>query len=444
MSFHGGFLGCVLAVILFARRRGIPCLSLGDVTCAVAPIGLFLGRIANFINGELWGRATDVPWAMVFPSGGPLPRHPSQLYEAALEGLVLLVVLACSCARGALRAARARSSACSRSATALARLFCELFREPDAQLGFLWGGLTMGMLLSLPLMLAGIAFIVAARRAEPLRTGLMADEIFRRWKPKFAGASRCAGPMPVAQYMTLCLTHPRLRLLHDARSARHRRRLHHRARDQPDVRRADRPVGAPRSGSRWARRRTCAWSSSDPGRGTMMLDALRAAQVLPEFRDAIVVHFVEISPALEKRQRQAFGGVDVAGRVAQGARGRAGRPADHPRQRVLRRAAGPAGGDVRRRLARARGQDRRRRQLRVQHRPRPDPAVRRRCCRRRSRDAADRRDLRVARRPGRARARPARGALGGRGAGHRLRPCRERDRRHVAGRRRATNSPIRW
>src|SRR6059058_3825165 len=84
MSFHGGFVGSVIAVILFARNRKIPIMSLGDIICAVEPIGQFLGRIANFINGELWGRPTDVPWAMVFPGAGPLPRHPSQLYEAAL------------------------------------------------------------------------------------------------------------------------------------------------------------------------------------------------------------------------------------------------------------------------------------------------------------------------------------------------------------------------
>ena len=109
MSFHGGFTGCVLAVVLFARSRGISILSLGDLTCAVGPIGLFLGRIANFINGELWGRLADasVPWAMVFPTGGPLPRHPSQLYEAALEGLLLLVVLFVMIRRGALEAAGA-------------------------------------------------------------------------------------------------------------------------------------------------------------------------------------------------------------------------------------------------------------------------------------------------------------------------------------------------
>src|SRR6202020_3258846 len=103
MSFHGGFLGCVAAVALFSHRRGIPFLSLGDLTCAAGPIGLFLGRIANFINGELWGRVTDVPWAVVFPNGGMVPRHPSQLYEAACEGILLFLVLLFAEWRGARR-----------------------------------------------------------------------------------------------------------------------------------------------------------------------------------------------------------------------------------------------------------------------------------------------------------------------------------------------------
>jgi len=167
MSFHGGFLGCVAAVVLFAWRRGISFLSLGDITCAVGPIGLFLGRLANFINGELWGRTTDVAWGMVFPGGGPLPRHPSQLYEAALEGLVLLGVLAILVRRGALRRPGLIIGAFA-IVYAMARSFCELFREPDAQLGFLWGGLTMGIVLSVPLMLAGIAFVVVAMRRAPL------------------------------------------------------------------------------------------------------------------------------------------------------------------------------------------------------------------------------------------------------------------------------------
>jgi phosphatidylglycerol:prolipoprotein diacylglycerol transferase len=166
MSFHGGFLGCVIAVIAFARRRGIPWRSLGDLTCAAAPIGLFLGRLANFVNGELWGRTSDVPWAMVFPNGGPLPRHPSQLYEAGLEGIVLFVLLAVLTRRGALRRPGMIIGVFALG-YGLARAFSELFREPDVQLGFLWGGLTMGMLLSVPLMLAGIAFIVAAQRQRP-------------------------------------------------------------------------------------------------------------------------------------------------------------------------------------------------------------------------------------------------------------------------------------
>jgi phosphatidylglycerol:prolipoprotein diacylglycerol transferase len=165
MSFHGGFLGCVIAVIGFARYRGIPVLSLGDIVCAVAPIGLFLGRVANFVNAELWGRAGDVPWAFVFPGAGPSPRHPSQLYEATLEGLVLFVVLALLMRAGALKwPGTVLGSFCL--GYGLARTICEFFREPDAQLGYFWGGTTMGMLLSLPLIIAGIVLLVAARRAK--------------------------------------------------------------------------------------------------------------------------------------------------------------------------------------------------------------------------------------------------------------------------------------
>ncbi|HEY5217967.1 MAG TPA: prolipoprotein diacylglyceryl transferase, partial [Pseudolabrys sp.] len=167
MSFHGGFTGCVVAVVLFARKRGIPILSLGDITCAVGPIGLFLGCIANFINGELWGRPADVPWAMVFPGGGPLPRHPSQLYEATLEGLVLLAVLALLIRAGALKRPGLIIGAFA-VVYAIARTTSEFFREPDAQLGFLWGGATMGQLLSIPLLLAGVGFIVYALKHPPL------------------------------------------------------------------------------------------------------------------------------------------------------------------------------------------------------------------------------------------------------------------------------------
>jgi len=167
MSFHGGFLGCVAAVMLFCWKRNLPTLSLGDITCGVAPIGICLVRLTNFINGELWGRPADlsVPWAMVFPNGGPLPRHPSQLYEAGLEGIVLFTILAVMIRFGALK----RPGLILGSFIAiygLARIVGEFFREPDPQLGFLWGGLTMGMLLSVPMIIAGAIIIVMAWRRK--------------------------------------------------------------------------------------------------------------------------------------------------------------------------------------------------------------------------------------------------------------------------------------
>ncbi|MHB2167060.1 prolipoprotein diacylglyceryl transferase [Alsobacter sp. R-9] len=165
MSFHGGLIGCGLAMLLLAKRRGLPLTSLSDVACAVVPLGLGLGRIANFINAELWGRPTDVPWAMVFPNAGPLPRHPSQLYEATLEGLVLLVVLWLAIRAGALKRPGLVSGLFGMG-YGLARIVCEFFREPDPQLGFLMGGATMGMLLSLPLVAAGLVLVLRARRAD--------------------------------------------------------------------------------------------------------------------------------------------------------------------------------------------------------------------------------------------------------------------------------------
>ena len=167
MSFHGGFLGCVAAVMLFAVRRGVPTLTLGDITCAVGPIGLFFGRIANFINAELWGRQSDVAWAVIFPGAGPLPRHPSQLYQALLEGALLFAVLSMLIRMGALRRPGLISGVFALG-YGIARCIGELFREPDAQLGFLWGGLTMGMLLSLPMIVAGATFIAHALRRRPV------------------------------------------------------------------------------------------------------------------------------------------------------------------------------------------------------------------------------------------------------------------------------------
>jgi phosphatidylglycerol:prolipoprotein diacylglycerol transferase len=164
MSFHGGFLGTVLALILFARWRGIPIVSLLDLAAIVTPIGLFLGRLANFVNGELWGRVTDVPWAVVFPHAGLEPRHPSQLYEAGLEGILLFAVAIIAMRRGAL-ARPGLIGGLFVAGYGLTRVFGELFREPDAHIGYFAGGLTMGMLLSLPMILVGLAAIVLARRS---------------------------------------------------------------------------------------------------------------------------------------------------------------------------------------------------------------------------------------------------------------------------------------
>jgi phosphatidylglycerol---prolipoprotein diacylglyceryl transferase len=169
MSFHGGFIGCTVAIVLFALQRGIPVLALADVSAAVTPIGLFLGRIANFINGELWGRPSNVPWAMIFPRAGPIPRHPSQLYEATLEGIVLFVVLALLVRSGALKRPGVVTGAFA-VGYGIARITCEFFREPDVQLGFLWGGLTMGMILCIPLILAGIAVLAYSLTRKPKPT----------------------------------------------------------------------------------------------------------------------------------------------------------------------------------------------------------------------------------------------------------------------------------
>lgn len=163
MSFHGGLVGILLAGYLVSRRVGVPFLRLADMGAVGAPIGLFLGRLANFINGELWGRTADVPWAMVFPGAGPLPRHPSQLYEALLEGLVLFVVM--------LALARRRRGDGFQLGVLLAlygvfRIFVEFFREPDVQLGFIIERFTMGQLLSLPMIVVGVWLIVRATRAR--------------------------------------------------------------------------------------------------------------------------------------------------------------------------------------------------------------------------------------------------------------------------------------
>ena len=165
MSFHGGLAGATLGIYLFARRNAISPLTVADICAAVVPIGLLLGRMANFIKPELWGRPTDVAWAIIFPDAGDIPRHPSQLYEAGLEGLLLLVVLGLAVRAGALKRPGLVAGIFG-IGYGIARITCEFFREPDPQLGFLFGGATMGMLLSLPVIVIGLLLVGGSLRAK--------------------------------------------------------------------------------------------------------------------------------------------------------------------------------------------------------------------------------------------------------------------------------------
>lgn len=165
MSYHGGMIGVLLAIFLYARRHKIPGLALGDLVAAATPIGLFFGRLANFVNGELAGRPSDVPWAMAFPAYGPEPRHPSQLYEAALEGLVLFVLLAWLAHKPELRARHGLIGGVFLAGYGIARIIGEIFREPDTFIGFLSFGTTWGQWLSLPMVVAGLVLVLRAKRA---------------------------------------------------------------------------------------------------------------------------------------------------------------------------------------------------------------------------------------------------------------------------------------
>jgi phosphatidylglycerol:prolipoprotein diacylglycerol transferase len=167
MSFHGGMLGVVVALVLFCRINRIPLLGFADRMAVVTPIGLGLGRIANFINGELWGRpAPDwVAWRMIFPRAGDnIPRHPSQIYEALMEGLLLFLLVWIVSRNARVRARFGMLTGVFLMGYGFARNVGEFFREPDAFLGFLWAGATMGQLLSIPMILAGAALIVFSRR----------------------------------------------------------------------------------------------------------------------------------------------------------------------------------------------------------------------------------------------------------------------------------------
>lgn len=162
MASHGGVAGVIAAIILFAKIKKIPLLRLADIVCCAVPPGLCLGRVANFINGELYGRVTDVPWAVKFPAGDYLPRHPSQLYESALEGLFLFGVLFLMARKDSIRNRPGILTGVFLIGYAAVRIFVEFFREPDAQIGYLLQYFSMGQVLSLPMLALGVAVIVYA------------------------------------------------------------------------------------------------------------------------------------------------------------------------------------------------------------------------------------------------------------------------------------------
>jgi phosphatidylglycerol:prolipoprotein diacylglycerol transferase len=168
MSFHGGLLGVLLAMLWFARRYNKSYLALGDFVAPLIPLGLAAGRLGNFINAELWGRVTDVPWAVLFPNAGGLPRHPSQLYHVALEGILLFVIILLV---RRLKPATGTLGGVFLLGYGVFRFIVEFFREPDAHLGVLSAGMTMGQWLCLPMIAAGIGLIiyVNSKPSQPLR-----------------------------------------------------------------------------------------------------------------------------------------------------------------------------------------------------------------------------------------------------------------------------------
>jgi phosphatidylglycerol:prolipoprotein diacylglycerol transferase len=167
MSFHGGLIGVIVSVILYGRNYKLPFWGITDILTVSVPIGLGLGRLGNFINGELFGRVTQVPWGMVFPEGGPLPRHPSQLYEAFLEGVILFILLWLLKER--VKNQTGVLSSIFLIGYSIIRFTVEFFREPDPQLGYLAGFITMGQVLSLLMLLAGIILLGLRMKAARVK-----------------------------------------------------------------------------------------------------------------------------------------------------------------------------------------------------------------------------------------------------------------------------------
>ena len=166
MSFHGGLLGIIVSIIFFSKKTNINFFKFADIVSCVAPIGIFFGRIANFINGELYGKISTLPWAIIFPAGGSVPRHPSQIYEAFLEGIILFVLINYFALKKQLLFKTSYISGLFLVSYSILRILSEIFREPDIHLGLFYNYFSLGTLLSMATLVAGLAIIVSAKKNE--------------------------------------------------------------------------------------------------------------------------------------------------------------------------------------------------------------------------------------------------------------------------------------
>ena len=305
MSFHGGLLGLILAAYLFARRRNIKILMLFDLISAVGPIGLFFGRIANFINGELWGRTTDVPWGIVFPRGGPVPRHPSQLYEAGLEGLLLTALAAILIMKYRASRGQAPYSAHSLPDTEF-RGFSSRQSASRMRISAISLGERLGVSGYLFQWSCSGAFMVWRARNQPAVEKSVSDltDLLRR-------RIALEGPITIADYMTDALGHPEFGYYF---------------RQDPFGVKGD-FVTAPEISQMFGEligllvcrdvatnRQSNAVQTGrvGAGRGTLMADALRAGRGIPGFLDAADINLIETSPTLQARQRETLAAHKVA------------------------------------------------------------------------------------------------------------------------------------
>ena len=166
MSFHGGLLGVIISIFIFSRVKNISFFILSDIVACAAPIGLFLGRIANFINGELYGKISSLPWAIIFPQGGNVARHPSQIYEALFEGIILFLIVNFFAIKKRLILKNGYVSAIFLIFYSVFRIFSEIFREPDEHIGFILNYFSMGTLLSFLTLLTGLLIIFFIKKNE--------------------------------------------------------------------------------------------------------------------------------------------------------------------------------------------------------------------------------------------------------------------------------------